>query len=218
MLRISATEQSFEVVLGARDAFDQAGPCPRVDATLTARLGEIAVPLITRGGKIGDIPGDDVSDNYCGTVKFRLDGPPPDGAAVLELADPKTRLGCTVPDLKAARELMLVPPESGTWPWRAGQAVAVQWSPSGDLRLWAGPSASLLHITDGNVIDGGADIRDEAIDGDVMRFTVPSAPPGSYELDVGTSQYVTCGPHRVSAEIASTFTRFVVGHAVAIVP
>jgi hypothetical protein len=76
-LHITATERSFEIVVGNRYAVAQSSPCPLVDANLTARLGEIPVPLITRGGKIGDEAGDDVSDNFCGTVTLRLDGPPP---------------------------------------------------------------------------------------------------------------------------------------------
>jgi hypothetical protein len=217
MLHVTATEHSVEIVLGDRDPFTLYAPCPLVDPNLTARLGGVPVPLITRGGKIGDEAGDDVSDNRCGTVKLALDGPPPDGTAALELSDPDTGFTCNLPDLKAAREMALVPPESGTWQWRSGQAVAVQWSPSGDLQLPRQFLATLHHLT-GEVIDNRVAVPGTAVDGDLVRFTVPSVPPGSYVVDLSPSWIAPCGPRPISLDISSTLTRFAADHRVAIVP
>lgn len=216
-LHITATERSFEIVVGNRFAVAQASPCPLVDANLTARLGEIPVPLITRGGKVADEPGDDVSDNLCGTVTLRLDGPPPDGPAVLQLSDSTTTVTCNLPDLRAPRALMQIP-ESDTWQWRSGQAVTVQWSPSGDLPRWGTLLSELFPVVGGMRVDGATEIRNATIDGDLMHFMVPSVAPGSYGLSLDPWGYVSCGPRSISADISTTFTVFAVHHAVTIVP
>lgn len=216
-LHITATEQSLAIVVGKRDRFDQSSPCPLVDASLTARLGEIPVPVITRGGKIGDEAGDDVTDNVCGTVTLRLDGPPPDGPSVLQLSDSKSTVACNVPDLKAARALMQMP-ESDTWQWRSGQPVTVQWSPSGDLSRWGTLLSELYPVVGGMVYYDGAEILHPTIEGDLIRFTVPSVAPGSYKLVLDPWGYANCSPHPASAAVSSTFTFFAAAHAVAIVP
>lgn len=215
-LHITATEQSLEIVVGHTDDVTQSTPCPLEDANLTARLGDIPVPLITRGGKIGEDPGDDVTDALCGTVTLRLDGPAPDGPAVLQLSDSKTTVTCNVPDLKAPRTVTQVP-DSDTWQWRSGQAVTLQWSPSGDLPRWTMLLSELFPV-DGNARTGDGTELHEAIDGDLVRFTVPSVAPGSYGITLETWGYVPCGPHFVSANISSTFTTFSTFHTVTIVP
>lgn len=215
-LYITATEQSLEIVVGNRSSISQSSPCPLVDANLTVRLGEVPVPLITRGGKIGDEPGDDVSDNLCGMVTLRLDGPPPDGPAVLQLSDSKTTVTCNIPDLKASRALTQMP-ESDPWQWRSRQAVTVQWSPRGDLPRWALLLSELVPVVDGMRIDG-TEIRNTTIEGDLMHFTVPSVAPGSYDLSLDPWGYVSCDPHAASLGISSTFTVFAAHHAVTIVP
>jgi hypothetical protein len=214
-LYMTATEQSLEIVVGNRLSFSQSSPCPLVDANLTARLGDVPVPLITRGGKTGDEPGDDVSDNVCGTVTLRLDGPPPKGPAVLQISDSKTTVACNIPDLKAPRALMQMP-ESDPWQWRSGQTVSVQWSPSGDLSRWSLLMTELTPVVvDGMRLDG-TEINNTTIEGDLMHFTVPSVAPGSYELSLDPWGYVSCYPN-ASLSI-STLTGFAAHHAVTILP
>jgi hypothetical protein len=216
---IRASEQSFKVFLDDGDSSPRWGPCSVADAKLTAQLNDVSVPLVTRGGKIGESPGDDVSDNDCEPPALQLDMPPPDGPSTLTLSDSSMTLICNVPDLKAVRQATLMPPDSGTWTWRSGQAVAMQWSPSGDLRLWNLFSVEMLHLAAPNVIDDLVEIRDPIFEGDVLRFTVPpSIPPGSYILQLIPSRTVACGSQRPVAQISSTLTNFSTDHPVTIVP
>jgi hypothetical protein len=217
-LRVYANEQSVKIVLDDGEGSPRYGPCSVTDAKLTAQLNGVSVPVIRRGGKIGESPGDDVSDNDCESPLLQLDMPPPDGSSTLELSDSAITLTCTLPDLKAARQAMLVPPQSGTWTWQPRQPVAVQWSPSGDLQLWSLITVDLLHVTPQNVIDDVFEIRNVVFDGDLVRFTVPSAPPGSYILELRPSRAVSCGSTPVEAQLTSTLTEFGIGQSVTIVP
>ena len=65
---------------------------------------------------------------------------------------------------------------------------------------------------------GPGESRDLTFDGDLVRFTVPSVPPGSYDLALGPSWVVRCNPHPASADIFSTFSTFQARHAFTIVP
>jgi hypothetical protein len=210
-VRIYANEQSVSIGLDDGDMSPRHGPCPVVDAKLTAQLNGVSVSVIRRGGKIGEAPGDDVSDNECEPPLLELDMPPPDGSSTLALSDSATTLTCNLPDLKAARQAMLVPPQSDTWTWQSGQSVAVQWSPSGDLQLWGLFTVDL--VTSSSVIE----IRQVELDGDLVRFTAPSR-PGSYILQLRPSSSVSCRSPLVPAHLTSTFTEFGIGQPVTIVP
>jgi hypothetical protein len=212
MFHVNASEQSIAIVFGDQETVVQHAPCPVMDANLSARLNGIPVPLITRGAKTGDEPGDDVSDNNCATPLLKLDLPPPDGPSLLEISDPATTLSCTLPDLKAVRQATPVLPAS--WQWRAGQAVTLQWSPSGDLQVWNSFSIGLANQE--TFLSTG--IHDLTQDGDLLHFTVPSLSPGSYRVELFPSEHVDCGPKRTMAVIASRVTRFVIDDPVVIAP
>jgi hypothetical protein len=214
MFHVNASERSFAIVFGDHDHVVQHFPCPAMDANLSARINGVPVPLVTRGGHIGDEPGDDVSDNICAAPLLQLDTPPPDGPSRLEISDSATTLSCNLPDLKAVRQATLVPPVSGTWEWRAGQAVTMQWSPSGDPRVWSSFSVALSNQETG--LSTG--VHDLTLDGDLLHFTVPSLSPGAYRVELFPSEVVDCGPKRTLALIASTVARFVIDYPVAIVP
>lgn len=216
---LHATEQSIQIVLG--DLYLRDGSCPLIDAEVNARLGGVNVPLVQRGGKIGEEAGDDVADNVCGAPMFRLDMPPPDGASLLDLSDPAAEFRCQLPDLKAIRQAAPVPPTSGDWEWRAGEEVALQWSPGSDLGVWKFFSVALLHISDADAtaIDGTAVPPDVAFDGDVMRFTVPAVRPGSYKVDIGPALApVHCNSQSVRADIDASAAQFGFAHPVTIAP
>jgi hypothetical protein len=214
-LAISATAQSLEITLDDGDLLDRWTPCPVLGAGTTARLGGLVVPLIEPGGKIGTSPGDDVDDNVCAAPRFLLDQPPPDGAALLTLSDSSTAVLCHIPDLKAERQVTPVSP-STTWEWRAGQAVVLQWSPSGDLGMSNRLSVDLLHRDATNQIDSDVTVGQTHHD-DVVSFTVPALAPGSYALALHLSPTVLCSPAR-STYLRSTPATFDVEHAVTIVP
>ena len=210
---VNASEQSLAIVFGDQDWVVQHAPCPVMDANLSARLNGVPVPLVTRGRKDGDEPGDDVSDNNCATPQLKLDMPPPDGPSLLEISDSATTLSCNLPDLKAVRQATLVLPES--WEWRAGQAVTMQWSPSGDLQVWNSFSIGLANQE--TWLSTG--VHDLIQDGDLLHFTVPSLSPGAYRVELFPSQVVDCGPKRTTARIASKVARFAIDDdPVAIVP
>jgi hypothetical protein len=135
-LHIDASDRSLKVFLGKSHRSPTSDPCPLLGAELNAHLDGVVVPVVSRGGKIGDEPGDDVSDNICGTPQLELDVRAPDGPSLLEISDRATMIVCHLPDLRATRQVMLVPPTSGIWQWRSGEVVTVQWSPGSDLTLW----------------------------------------------------------------------------------
>ena len=213
-LQIAPQDQRIDIFIGERFPASGYFPCPLLDANVAARLNGIPVSLVKRGGKIGDEPGDDVSDNVCGAPMLEFGMPPPVGPSTLELSDPSAATVCNLPDFKVARALMMVPP-TDPWEWRAGQAVTVQWSPSGDLRLWnLGISVALLrNDPSGN----DATIADVTVDGDLMRLTTPSVPPGSYRFSARPFPSVNCDPP-FRAELAVPSGFFNAEHAVTIVP
>lgn len=213
-LQIAPQDDRIDIFLGGRLPLSGYFPCPLLGENLAARLNGIPVSLVKRGGKIGDEPGDDVSDNVCGAPMLEFGMPPPDGPSTLELSDPSTATVCNLPDFKVARALTMVPP-TDPWEWRAGQAVTVQWSPSGDRRLWnLGISIALLrNDPSGN----DATIGDVTFDGDRMRLTIPSVPPGSYRLSARPSTSLLCdSPFHAELAVPSGF--FNAEHAVTIVP
>lgn len=217
-LHISASEQSFKILLDDGQSSPRPGPCSVAGAQLTAQLNEVSVPVVTRGGKIGESPGDDVSDNDCDPPVLQLDTPPPDGASTLKLSDSSTMLICSVPDLKARRQATLIAPDSGSWTWRPGQAVAMQWSPGDDLRLGDPFHVQLRQLGSPNMVYDLVENRDVTFEGDVLRFTVPaSAGAGLYTLQLGPSRVLTCGARPPVAEVSSTLTSFLAEHSVMIV-
>jgi hypothetical protein len=219
-LYIAASDQdpSFKVALDDGGGSPRWGACPVVDATLTAQLDDVSVPVVSRGRKIGESPGDDVDDNDCEPPSLALRAPLPDGVSTLTLTDGATTVICHLPDLKATRQMTLLSADQ-TWTWRPGQDVAVQWSPSGDLGLWKVFILEMLHLTAPNVIDDLVDIRDVTIEGDVLRFSVPSSlPPGSYILELIPPRSVACGSPLPVAEILSTSPPFGASHPVTIAP
>lgn len=213
-LKIVAQDQRIDIFLGESHPESGYYPCPLLDANVTARLNGIPVTLVERGGKIGDEPGDDVSDNVCGPPMLEFGMPPPDGTSTLELLDPAARTECTLPDLKAARAMMMVPP-TDPWEWRAGQAVTVQWAPGGDLPLWnLGIAVALLRTDPGG---NDATISGVTVDGDRMHLTTPSVPPGSYRFSVRPFPTVLCdAPFHADLDLPAGF--FNAEHAVTIVP
>jgi hypothetical protein len=213
-LHVRASDRHVQIVLGALYPSLDVRPCSTVSADLTARLNGVPVPLVTRGGRIGESPGD-VSANGCVLPRLELDMPPPDGSSTLELSDPSTTLTCRLPDLKAAREAALVPPAPDTWTWRPGQQVTVQWSPSGDLPLWSSFSVELLHLNATGSSDGPMATLDATLEGDLVHFAIPSVSPGSYTFLVAPSLSVLCGH---GADITSMLAHFAVARTVAITP
>ena len=213
-LQIAPQDQRVDVFIGSRYPAGGYSPCPLLDANVTARLNGVSVPLVKRGGKIGDEPGDDVSDNICGAPMLELGMPPPRGPSTLEVSDPSAATVCTLPDLTTYRAVRMVP-LMDPWEWRAGQAITVQWSPSGDLPLWnLGISVALLrNDPSGN----DATIADVTFDGDLMHLTTPSVPSGSYRFSVRPTTTVLCDPP-FRAELALPSGFFNVEHPVTIVP
>jgi len=214
-LRVDASAQAFTVALGKRFSIAQSTPCPLLGPELAAQLDGVEVPVTSRGGKIGDEPGDDVSDNLCGNPLFELDMAPPDGPSILEISDRATTLTCHLPDLKATRQVMAVPPAPGTWRWRSGDTVTVQWSPASDLGLWATFPIEIDHVNDANVVDDISHVSNVTSDAGQIRFTLPTLTPGSYQLKLGPTGSVACGV--LGGGIASTLTTFAVTQPVTIV-
>jgi hypothetical protein len=213
-LEIVPQDQRIDIFIGESYPLSGYFPCPLLDANVTARLNGISVPLVKRGGKIGDEPGDDVSDNVCGPPMLEFGMPPPAGPSTLELFDPAVRIVCTLPDLKAARAMTLVPP-TDPWEWRASQTVTVQWSPSGDLPLWNLGISVALFRNDPSGND--ATIPDVTFDHDVMHLMIPPVPPGSYRFSVRPFPTVLCD-EPFHAELALPSGFFNAEHAVTIVP
>jgi hypothetical protein len=83
------------------------------------------------GGKVGEDPGDDVSDNECDAPALSVATPPPDHTSHLRMSDHSGTIDCGLPDLTATRNAMLVP--VGPWDLKSGQPVTVQWSPGSDV-------------------------------------------------------------------------------------
>jgi hypothetical protein len=190
-----------------------------VNANLTARLNGVPVPLITRGGKIAQPAGsDEVITDGCLLPTLKLDMPPPDGPSTLEVSDPSATLMCRLPDLKAAREVASVPPESDPLTWRLGQQITVQWSPSGDLPLWDSFEAELLHLNATGSGDGTNAILAATLEGDLVHFAIPSVPPGPYLFRLFPSMSVICGPAPHTADISYPVGLFPMGLHVAIAP
>lgn len=223
-LHIYATDRYVRVWLGEHHPEGAppslwTGPCDIVNANLTARLNGVPVPLVNRGGKIGESAGcDEVSADGCLLPTLELDMPSPDGPSTLEVSDPSATLMCRLPDLKAAREVASVPPESGPLTWRPGQQITVQWSPSGDLPLWSSFSAELLHLNATGSGDGTNAILAATLEGDLVHFAIPSVPPGSYVFGLYPSMSVVCGPAPHTADISYPVGLFPVGLHVAIAP
>lgn len=219
-LRIEASERSVRILLaisptdGSR--YETPGSCPIVDTDLTARLGGVAVPLVARGGKVDEAPGDDVSDNVCGAPILAIDVPPPDGASVLVLSDPALTFMCQLPDLKATRQVAVLSP--GDWTWRSGQSVTMTWSPLGDLVHWSSVHVTFEHLNAANEIDDRTEASGVTFGNDLVHVTVPPLVAGSYNVALRPSPSVTCAPKRVVATVLSSWTTFAAEHAVTIAP
>ena len=133
---------------------------------------------------------------------------------MLEISDRATTLKCNLPDVTAMRQVMAVPP--GTWQWRSGDTVAVQWSPASDLGLWATFPIEIDHVNASNTVDGVEHVSNVTSQGGQIRFTLPLLAPGSYQLALGPTGLAACGA--VGANIGSTLTKFAVTQPVTIVP
>ena len=215
-LRVDASAQVFKVALGKAFLDAQAMPCPLLGPELAAQLDGVAMQVTSRGGTIGTEPGDDVDDYLCGKPRLELDMARLDGPSMLEISDRVTTFKCNVPDLKAMRQVMAVPPVSGTWQWRSGDTVTVQWSPASDLTLWATFLIEIDHVNASNDVDGLYQVSNVTSQGGQLRFTLPSLAPGSYQLKLGPSGAAQCGA--VVATIGSMLTTFPVTQPVTIVP
>jgi len=109
-------------------------------------------------------------------------------------------------------------PDDETWTWRPGQAVELQWSPSGDLGLSRLVTVEMLHLVAPGVVNDLVQIRN-VTEGDVLSFTVPSSlQPGSYILDLSPSRTVACGSPLPAAVISTTLTKFGASYPITIAP
>jgi hypothetical protein len=185
------------------------------------RLAGLDLPLVARGGKVGEDAGDDVSDNVCGVPVFQLDQPPPDGPIALSLADATTTILCELPDLKAARDITAT-----SWDWQAGQRVELQWSPAGDLARWAGATVAIYHRDATGAVDDMFDAVRVTTTGDTIELTVPvvssgpSAAPGGYFVQASLVNRVGCSATGATAgaAIVSSLTMFGASHDIALAP
>jgi hypothetical protein len=214
VLHVRATADTFSVELGD-DNPDQWEPCATAFPELSAQLDDLPLPVATLGGKIGDEPGDDVSDNVCEAPKLSVAMPPPDHASHLQIKDHLGAIDCDLPDLKSVRSATLVP--AGPWTLKAGQSVTVQWSPGGDAKPGA-ISVELLTFDAAGALDGLITINGIAVAGDLVTFTLPSIAPGSYELQFARFTSLACGPGAANADLMSNATTFGFAQPIMIAP
>jgi hypothetical protein len=211
---IRATKDTFSVVLGDTSG-QQSGPCVAALPDLSGLLDGVAVPVVTYGGKVGEDPGDDVSDNECDAPALSVATPPPDHASHLRMSDHSGTIDCELSDLKTMRNAMLVP--AGPWDLKSGQPVTVRWSPGSDVGPH-GISVELLTFNAAGEIDRLISIDGVVFEGDLITFTLPSVPAGPYELGFGRVAGVTCVPGSAYADLKSDATTFGFGQHITIVP
>lgn len=212
-VHVLVTERGLDVRLGDDEGVVQYAPCPIASALLQATLGDVVMSYERRGGKIGDEPGDDVSDNVCGAPRFHLDPPLASGPHPLVIAESAAlSIQCRLPDLVTPRAL-----GADTWTWKPGTIATIRWTPVDDAASWEGFGLSLAHLTPDGFVDRAYDLTDVTMGGGLLRFTVPQAPAGpDYVVAVQPRLTVPCGG--ASATLESTQISFAARHDVTIAP
>lgn len=209
---VTVTETELSVMLGTVDG-QHAGPCEAALPELSAQLDELDVPVVTYGGKIGEDPGDDVSDNECAAPRLGVAPPALNHRSVLRMSDHTGTVACELPDLRTARKARLVP--SGPWELTSGEPVTIQWSPASDLIQDL--SVRLLPRNAAGEIDGLIDIAGQIVNGDIVTFTLPEVPAGPYALSMDASTRLLCAPAPAAAELHSSATVFGVEQEIMVV-
>jgi len=214
---IRATTDAFNVELGDTSGRHPSGPCVTALRDLSGLLDGLTVPVVTYGGAVEVIPGDDASagEYICAAPALSVATPPPDHASHLRMSDHSGTIDCALPDLKATRNAMLVP--AGPWDLKSGQPVTVQWSPGSDVG-YHGILVALLTLNAAGEISGRTPIDEVAFEGDLVTFTLPSVPPGPYEFDFGQVISVMCVPGAAQADLKSDATTFGFRQHITIVP
>ncbi len=217
-LHVMASDQSVAVILGDAIPGVQSGPCPIVSADLTGQWAGMALPLISRGGKVGDSPGDDVSDNECDVPGFRIDQPPPAGPVAVSLSDAALTITCELPDLVAARAIA-----TASWDWQVGQRVVLDWSPAGDLARWTSATVTIYRRDATGAIDDSFNATGVTVAGDTLAFTVPAFradATNTYFVQASPSGRVACVATTGAAgtTVASSVTMFGATHDVTLAP
>jgi hypothetical protein len=195
---ITVTETELSVVLHTITG-QHAGPCEAALPDLSAQLDGVDVPVATYGGKVGEDPGDDVSDNECAAPRLAVGAPVLDHRSLLRMTDHGGTAACELPDLRTMRKATLVP--AGPWELAAGEPVTVQWSPSSDL---GHPIA--INVQTGTAASGGTIIHGQVVQGDLVTFTLPALAPGPYTLGFAAAAGATCSPPVASADLHSSAT------------
>jgi hypothetical protein len=213
-LHVLARESSFRIKLGRQDVGIEVGPCHTLRPEAVARLDGRDVTIVNRGGKVGEFDG----ANECDAPEIIVDERPAGGSSLLELSDSLGGTVCDLPDLWAERRATPIPElPPGPWQLRSRQQLTVQWFPASDLRIWD-PTVEFLGMDSMGRIDSLIEVRDEAVFGDLLSFTVPSLTSRSYLIEFRRASLIRCRPQTVTVEIVSAFSKLPVSHPVAVVP
>lgn len=157
------------------DHRDVTAPCAVVPDDFTARIGDLELPIESRGAWTGEFDG----ANECDLPTIRLDDPPPIEDAILELHDSSTTVRCDLGDELVPRSV--APIAGGTWELTAGQEVTVVWShphdlDQSDIEVW---------FRQGDTVTPGRPTQPIA-GTDQLTFLVPaSLAPGAYDVRFG---------------------------------
>lgn len=212
-LQLQISEHGLDVLIGEAQPYAQAAPCPLASAYLTAHLGDVPLTYESRGGKIGDEPGDDVSDNVCGQPRFHLDQPATGPAQLVVAESAASSILCRLPDLVSPRAL-----SADTWTWTAGTVATIRWTPVDDAAHWDDFAVTLDRLKPDGVLEQSYPLTDVTMGGGLIRFTVPAAPAGPrYVIAVQPRPTVRCDAG-VIANLRSTQTSYAARHDVTIAP
>jgi hypothetical protein len=215
-VNVRASAVSTQIILGRNVRETLYAPCPAPAGPITVRLGEARATVLSPGGKLGETAGDDVADNECGPPIYEVDGPPPVGAARLDLADATSSLSCLLPDLQAARAAT-----AASWEWHFGQPVTVTWTPAGDLARGTYFQVTIQRLDLQGTVVATYAVGDVTTSAELVRFTVPEiapAPVGPFRVDFQLTPTVLCAPYDKPAYIQSTAARFSFSRPVTILP
>jgi len=201
-LHVSVSKGSLSIRLGK--TVRGGAPCPVALSDLSARLDGLAVPVVTRGSGYA-------GEDECFAPWLMVDILPPDAESVLEISDRSGTIRCELPNLRAARQAMLVPVRP--WELKSGEPITVQWSPGGDVGLW-GIALQLETTSGGEAIHvDGAVFEDDRV-----TFALPSKAPGAYDLVFGPAALLKCSLEGFFASVSSDFTTFAFTAPITIVP
>lgn len=158
-------------------------PCLVLSPDVTARIGEVPVPLESRGRFSAEFDG----GNECKAPTIHVVELPPIGDATLELADSSATLRCSLGNELVPRRAL--PIAEAVWSFAAGQVATLRWSHPGDLgqfpiELWLSQDTTSIERAQAQPVPGT----------DRFTFPIPRVTPGSYQLHWSTLTHATYEP------------------------